>query len=47
MSDNDRSFPQTQEELDELRQRVRAEHAAYMRKWAGWKPNQPDQRSGP
>jgi len=31
-------FPDTDEEVEELRRRVREEHAAYMRKWAGWKP---------
>lgn len=43
----DRRFPVTDEEVEELRERVRAEHAAYMRKWAGWTPTPKLREQGP
>ncbi|WP_395153912.1 hypothetical protein [Ilumatobacter sp.] len=32
-------MPDDPDEIEALRERVRAEHAAYMKKWAGWKPS--------
>ena len=34
-------FPETDEELEALREEVRRNHAAYMAKWEGWKPGDP------
>lgn len=35
-----REFPTTDEELAELRERVRTEHAAYLKHWAAWSPRE-------
>ena len=33
-------MPESDEEIAELRERVRAEHQAYLRKWASWSPQE-------